>query len=563
MQEESRSQDTIQAIRRQMDRFIDDNDIKSLSVAQSEEQVVYNRMLKEQMDLSLQLDAARGAYESLKSSTAASDMTDEENAYIKTLPQVATRQEELRQLDESRRSFLAKGMQSGHPMVREIDRRRDTVQYELDRAIQKELGEMRALQLQQAARNVEALNGQLAGLQPVIAETANKLKDLTQKLNDYERLKMDLEIASSKQQRADDALDRLNTLSKRDDAIRVRTQVPPGEAEMTSPSITLVPLVTFLVTGLVAGVLVLREMLDQRVRSPQDLKLLPDAQLLGLIPHSSEDPNGRTSPERIVEEAPTGLLAESYRQVRTAVLSKMDRRGYKSLVCVSAQPEAGTSTVVQNLAMSMAFNGREVLILDANFRRPYQHRLMECPNERGLIDVLSGRSDLDDVLVQHHDSSLTLLPTGQAGDTPPEILEGAAFRNLLSELESRFDLILIDAPPALLTSDSQLLSKHVDAIAAVVQASSDKRGMLGRMLSQLDGQRADVLGAILNGVKSSAGGYFRKSYEDFYRYREVSSGERKRRGSGSKGFSRSSKTKPDLKEQPPVREPVGSDSLEP
>ena len=71
-----------------------------------------------------------------------------------------------------------------------------------------------------------------------------------------------------------------------------------------------------------------------------------------------------------------------------------------------------------------------------------------------------------------------------------------------------------------MTSDSQLLAKHVDAIAVVVQAGSDKRGMLMRMLNQLDGQRADVLGVILNGVKSATGGYFRKSYEEFYRYGE-------------------------------------------
>ena len=287
------------------------------------------------------------------------------------------------------------------------------------------------------------------------------------------------------------------------------------------------PAIALLVMGLIGGVVVLREMLDQRVRSPMDLKLMPDANLLGLVPHAKEDPSGGGMAERTVERTPTGLLAESYRQIRTAVLSKMDRRGYKTLVCVSAQPEAGTSTFIQNLATSLAYNGRSVLIIDANFRRPSQHKLMETGNERGLIDLLKDNAEAEDVIVSHPDTSLSLLPTGRAADSPPELLEGAAFRGLLGQLETQYDIILIDTPPALLTSDSQLLSKHVDAIAVVVQAGTDKRGMLSRMLAQLDGQRADVLGIVLNGVKSSAGGYFRKSYEDFYRYREDNTGGRR------------------------------------
>ena len=520
LKEEGRSNDDIDSIRRQMDRFIQDNDIKTLSVAASEEQTVFNRLLREQLELNLALDAARGEYQSLQAATAAADMTDEENAYLKTLDKIAARQEELRRLDETRRQFLASGLQRNHLQVKQIDQRRDTVQYELDRAIDQELGEMRALQVQQAAKSVEGLTGQAAALQPLIDETSNSLRDLTQKLNEYSRLELDLEIAMSKKQRADTALDTLRTLSQREDYVRVRTQVPPSEASLTFPQLPIVGIVTLLITGLVAGLVLLREMLDQRVRSPQDLKLIPEAQLLGQVPHASEDPSGGSVAERTVERAPTGLLAESYRQIRTAVLSKMDRRGYKTLVCVSAQPEAGTSTVLHNLATSLAYNGREVLIIDGNFRRPAQHQLMDADNRVGLVDVLKEQSSLEDAIVRHPEMSLTLLPTGHAADSPPELLEGAAFRSLLGQLETRYDQILIDAPPALLTSDSQLLSKHVDAIAVVVNAGNDKRGMLGRMLGQLDGQRADVLGIILNGVKSSAGGYFRKSYEDFYRYRD-------------------------------------------
>ncbi|MEM9914758.1 MAG: polysaccharide biosynthesis tyrosine autokinase [Planctomycetota bacterium] len=533
--ETNRYEDDVRSIRNQMARFIRDNDIETVGLAASEEQVGYNILLEQQFAMSSQLAAMQGSYESLRASASNPEMTDEENAYLKSVAAIASRQEQIRVLDETRRQFIASGMQENHPQIKQLDRRRDSVEFELDRETEKELGEIRALQIQTTAKAVEGLMGQMASLEPQLAETKTRLQELTQKLNEYSALQIDLEIVMEKKQRADAALDTLRQVRNRDDYVRVKPRENPTEPKMTSPSWAIVPGIMLLVGGLVGGFMVLREMLDQRIRSPQDLKLLPiETNLLGLIPNANEDPSGGGTAERTVERLPTGLLTESYRQVRTAVLSKMDRRGYKTLVCVAAQPGSGTSTVIQNLAASLAFNGRDVLIIDANFRRPSQHKLMDCGNDRGLVDVLKDDIDVADVIVQHPDMSMSVLPTGRASDSPPELLEGAAFRGLLGQLETEYDVVLIDVPPALLTSDSQMLSKHVDAIAVIVNANSDKRGMLGRMLNQLDGQRADVLGIVLNGVKSSAGGYFRKSYEDFYRYRQSEAADTPRNGKAKK-----------------------------
>ena len=518
--ERERAADEVLRIKQQLSSFLRDNEIDAVEGQRSYTEREYASLSQEQIAMNLQVDAASQAYESLQSAGDEMAMTDEEYAYIKQLPTIASRESELLNLAEQRRVYLAEGKQASHPMVQKLDRVADATRVELQREMDKEMGRMRSLKVQQAAKVVEGLKGQAASLEPKMREASRKLQDLTSKLSQFSLLEASLASAQDKFDRADAALDEIRLKSIRPDSIRIRPQVSPTDAELAFPRMqVIVPMVTLSLLGLVAGLLTLREMLDQRVRSPMDVKLLPGINLLGLIPHATEDPSsGRTSADRAVENAPTGLLAESYRQVRTAVLAKMERRGYKTLVCVSAQPESGTSTVVQNLAASLAYNGRRVVIVDANFRRPGQHSRIDASNQRGLVDVLNDRAELNDVIVRHEGLDLAVLPTGQAGDAPPELLEGAAFRGLLGRLESDYDLILIDAPPALLTSDSQLLAKHVDAIAVVVQAGSDKRGMLMRMLTQLDGQRADVLGVILNGVKSASGGYFRKSYEEFYRY---------------------------------------------
>lgn len=523
-QERDRAEEDILAIRKQMERFVADNSLDVLRSSQSGEQRTFNALSDAALSLQLALDAARGAYESLKNSAQDRQMTDAELAELKLFPSVIQREEQIRQLEEERRIMIASGMGEQHMQIKQLDRRRASVQQELDSVMQQELGRLRALKLEQASKEVEGFLGQIEALRPKLEASETSLQELNGKLSEYAIMEDRLASAKLDLERAISALNDIRIRNKRPEAARVKRYTSPTEATLVSPKITvIVPMAMFLLTGLVGGFVVLREMLDQRVRSPMDIKLLPDINLLGLIPHENEDPSGTASVQRTVERAPTGLLAESYRQVRTAVLSKMDRRGYKTLVCVSAQPESGTSTIVQNLATSLAYNGRSVLIVDVNFRRPSQHRLIDAPNDRGLVDILRDEADAEDVIVDHPDTSLSVLPTGRAAEAPPEMLEGPAFRGLLGQLETQYDVIIIDAPPALLTSDSQLLSKHVDAIAVVVRADVDKRGMLSRMFGQLDGQRADVLGVILNGVQSAAGGYFRKSYEDFYRYREAGS----------------------------------------
>ena len=89
---------------------------------------------------------------------------------------------------------------------------------------------------------------------------------------------------------------------------------------------------------------------------------------------------------------------------------------------------------------------------------------------------------------------------------------------MLAKLEAEYDLLIIDAPPAFLTSDAQLLSRHIDAMLLVSRAQVDTRGMLQRLHRELDGQRADILGVMLNGVEAAVGGYLKRNFREFHEY---------------------------------------------
>ena len=161
-----------------------------------------------------------------------------------------------------------------------------------------------------------------------------------------------------------------------------------------------------------------------------------------------------------------------------------------------------------------------MLIVDANFRRPSQHKLAQIANDRGLVDVLRSDATLDQVIHKLDGLSVSVLPTGNVNAAAPELIETETFRHIVEELRARYDIVLFDAPPALITSDAQMLARTVDAFALVSRAETDTRGMIQRMMRQLDGQRASLLGVILNGVRGTHGGYFRRSYQDFYSYHQ-------------------------------------------
>jgi len=470
--------------------------------------------------LMIEVEAAKASYASLESqlqdSGSAPSLVDA--ATIEQHPDVAERDRQLRRLEEEL-TLLRGRFPENHRAVQNVVREQDSLRAVRDKAYREIAAEMSDGRLSGASQQIEALEGRLAQAQTALRNVEARKLDMNNRLTRLDQLQEALARAKEDMRMAEDRLDEFAIIETRPDAVPVKLQAPPTEPRQVFPKVTVVvPGVTMALLGFVTALVFLKELLDQRLKSPSDVNTLTTTELLGVLPHAKEDPSGKFVMNNVVERHPGGLLAESFRQVRTSILSRMDRRGYKTLVLVGAQPDCGTSTVLHNLATSLAQNDRKVLIIDANFRRPKQDQLMGVNQQAGLTEVLAGKAQVDQVISYGKDLLLDLLPAGNDRQAPPELIESSTFRSMLSQLESEYDMILIDTTPALLTSEAQLLAKYVDAIAVVIRAKRDHRGMVGRMLRQLDGHRADVIGAILNGVVSSAGGYFRRSYQDYYKY---------------------------------------------
>lgn len=532
-----RADEQIRQLRTRMENFTRQHELTALESRQTGAMLEHQRLTEQLLNQRFMLDQTREMLKGLEEAQAqgsaappSADMLQQVEAMPSVLNLTYIVNQNRQRVDSLTQQY---GPNSRFTKAAQADLAASEAEKQAE--VERRIAEARAAQLAEATKAVSSIEGTIAALEPKLREATAALTDLNAKLAEYRQLEYDLEQAKEARQLYEQRISEVGVLTE-SERTPISRSSSPTEAELTSPrALVVIPGVTLLVLGLTAGAIFLKELLDQRVKSPSDVKLLAETELLGVLPDASEDPSAPAGVERVVERYPTGLMAESYRQVRTAILSKIDRRGYKTLMVVGGQPRSGSSTVAHNLATSLAYNGRNVVIVDVNFRRPCQHKLVGIANEKGLIDVLQNRARLEEAVVGLDGVSVSVLPTGRAADAAPEILESASFRNVLAQLEANFDVVIVDAPPALLTSEAQLLAKHVDAMAIVVRANTDKRGMVERMLKRLDGHRGDVLGVVLNGVRSSAGGYFRKSYRDFYSYREGGNAQSADRGLAKAG----------------------------
>lgn len=354
------------------------------------------------------------------------------------------------------------------------------------------------------------------------------LKDKAAATSEYHTMQIQREHLQERRNQEMQLIQEVKLMRVRVDAARVRTAQQAQEPRRLSfpQSEIMVPLGVLVALGLTLGVIFLRELLDQRVKSASDLAVLPGAFVLGGIPELEEDPTAlKGSPraaEMVVRKQPFGVLAESYRQVFTAMSIGLERSGHQTLVLVGGLPGAGTTTAATNLACAAAATGKRVLVVDANFRRPRLAQAMEVSGEGpGLGDLLSGAATLDEAIVDAGGVSsggVSVIPAGTPANRVIERLNNGLFDSMVAELRGRFDLIIFDAPPAVVAGDAMVLANKVDAAVLVVRAHAEHRGLVARMINQLADARCELLGVLLNRPRGTAGGYFKKNYATMAQY---------------------------------------------
>ena len=215
----------------------------------------------------------------------------------------------------------------------------------------------------------------------------------------------------------------------------------------------------------------------------------------------------------VTKKMPRSLSAEAYRSLRTSIKFSSSDKLIKTIVVTSSLIGEGKSTVVGNLAYSLNQDGSRVLVIDCDLRKPSIHENFLLSNEKGLTDILVGKSDLKSVTKKIEDS-LFLITAGTIPPNPAEILGSKEMENLIKELKINFDYIIFDTSPILPVSDTLLLAAKVDATLIVVKARKTREKMVKESYIKLVEAKANVIGTILNESDKSLDNKYYSCYEE-------------------------------------------------
>jgi succinoglycan biosynthesis transport protein ExoP len=294
------------------------------------------------------------------------------------------------------------------------------------------------------------------------------------------------------------------------------TVVAPAQVptKATSPSV-LRNLAAGLILGLLLGVAIaiLRRVLDTKIHSESDLEQLTDVPVLGVVPFDAQ----ADAHPVVIRDDPLSVRAEAVRRLRTNLQFVEAAAHSRSVVVTSSIPGEGKSTAALNLAASLSDAGLNVVLVDADLRRPSIARYVGIEGSVGLTTVLIGEANLDDVLQPWGDSSLRVLPSGQVPPNPSELLGSGAMADLLDQLTQRFDMVLLDSPPLLPVTDGAILGRLAGTTLVVVGADRLHRSQLRGALESLTTAGVHVAGVVLNMVAPHNFGPYEYGYSSLQR----------------------------------------------
>jgi capsular exopolysaccharide synthesis family protein len=291
------------------------------------------------------------------------------------------------------------------------------------------------------------------------------------------------------------------------------------------------------------GLAFLLEHLDDSIKSLDDMERACSLPSLGMVPrlggngslalaygkNSQEDTgiwgylprlqrDGKTEVETadldlMVYKQPKSLISEAIGHVYSAIMLSASGRPPRAVMVTSPNPSEGKTSLVSNLAQSFALNGRSVVLIDCDLRKPRIHNIFDLDLQPGLSNYLSGSATLEEIIRTTPIPNLSVITGGTRPPSPTNLLNSESFKDLLMQLRERFKHTIIDTPPVLGFADARFVSMLVDGVLLVTKYNSTHKSA-GRMAHQLLSQ-APMLGVVFNAV-----GPYGKTYGSYYYYNQ-------------------------------------------
>lgn len=435
-------------------------------------------------------------------------------------PRVANLNSQILALEQEM-NVLLEQFGRNHREYLEMDNRRAEAAKQVEIARANRLREI----IEQKRQEIETafLNAQSALMvaKERLQETMAQQADLESKLAEYGRLLDERDMLIDIQKRIEEYNREIERIVRERSAVRVEVAVRASPPLTRSfPQFIMLPALVFAAFASAVGLALGLELIDNTVKTPQDIVRHLNLSILGSIPDVDDEEVHIENVESAVRDAPQSMVTEAFRSVRSNLQFSAPPERLRSILITSPKPEDGRTTVAANLAASLAVAGRRVLLVDTNFRRPAVQKIYKQIGARGMTNILVGEAKFDECVHKTDLDNLDVVGSGPIPPNPAELLGSELFRKFLTEVTARYDHVVFDSPPVLLASDATVLAMAVDGTILVCRAKDNTRGVALRAAALLSRAGAHLFGGVLNVAQARRGGYFREQQRTFYEYQE-------------------------------------------
>ncbi len=436
----------------------------------------------------------------------------------------------LLDLRVNRSLVIAGGAGVNHPRVKEID----SQMAEYDKALGKpQIGAdaTNKLNPNDAQSYIETMKEEIADLSTRIETLTNMIDTETKKARDMTQYEVEEERLRATRDQSSKLLDVLVNQLQRIDVSKnfggyeANAIAPPSQARKVAPNaLTVFPLAG--IGGLVAGLCLayLAELSDKSFRTPAEIRRRLGLPVIGHIPYYAPDEKAAkqvaagepvVDPMLCTHYQSNSVSSEAFRSVRTALYFNTHGVGHQVIQVTSPNVSDGKSTLAANLAVSIAQSGKRTIMIDGDCRRPRIHKIFNVPADTGLASVIGGQSDLGAAIRPTAIPNLSVLPCGPRPANPAELLTSPRFKELLDIIRSQYDFVIIDTPPLLVVTDPCVVAPRVDGVILAIRVTKNGRPFAERSKEILTSLGANVLGVVVNGLGSPAGGKYGYGYDQY------------------------------------------------
>ncbi|MDC4400505.1 polysaccharide biosynthesis tyrosine autokinase [Acinetobacter baumannii] len=432
------------------------------------------KFLDEQLpDLKKQLDDAERQFNKFRQQYNTVDVTKESELYLTQSITLETKKAEL----EQKQAEMAAKYTAEHPAMREI-------------------------------------NGQLAAINKQIGELNSTLKQLPDVQRQYLQLYREVEVKTQLYTALLNSYQQLR-IAKAGEIGNVRivdTAVEP--VEPIKPKKLLVLILSVFVGGFLGALIaLLRNMLRTGIKDSGQIENELDLPVYATVPRSPIQESRikilkkkKSIPILAVKNS-DDIAIESLRSIRTAIHFALANAKNNIIMIAGPSPEVGKSFISTNLATIFAQGDKRVLLIDADMRRGYMHKYFDVDVKPGLSELLSGQVDLQKVLHKTQVANLDVITRGKSPTNPSEILSSNQFKELLEQLQSQYDHIIIDTPPVLAVTDGIIISQYTGVNLIVARYAKSQMKELELTVNRFEQAGVKVNGFILNDIQRASAGY--------------------------------------------------------